>query len=40
MQIFVKTLTGKTLTIDVSNDDELEIIKDKIRGKENIPNDQ
>jgi ubiquitin len=36
MQIFVKTLTGKTITLDVTPDDSIDAVKAKIQEVEGI----
>jgi ubiquitin-large subunit ribosomal protein L40e len=36
MQIFVKTLTGKTITLDVEPSDSITAVKAKIQDKEGL----
>jgi ubiquitin-large subunit ribosomal protein L40e len=37
MQIFVKTLTGKTITLEVDTSDTIQTVKDQLAVKEGVP---
>ena len=40
MQVFVKTLSGKTISVECEPDESIESLKEKIMAKEGVPPDQ
>ena len=40
MQLFVKTLSGKTISVECEPDESIESLKEKIMAKEGVPPDQ
>jgi hypothetical protein len=40
MQVFVKTLSGKSISVEVEPDESIESLKAKIQAKEGVPADQ
>ena len=40
MQVFVKTLSGKTISVECEPDESIESLKEKILAKEGVPPDQ
>ena len=40
MQVFVKTLNGKTIALDVDAQDSVEAVKQQIQDREGVPADQ
>ena len=40
MQIFVKSLTGQCMTLDVDRNESIDVIKAKIQEKQGIPQEQ
>ena len=39
MQVFIINLVNKTITIEIKDNDSIEVLKEKIEDKEGIPKD-
>ena len=40
MQIFVKTLTGRTVSLIVEEEESIKVVKEKLKEKEGVPVDE
>lgn len=40
MQIFIKTLTGRTITLIVEEDESIRTVKEKLKEKDGVPIDE
>ena len=40
MQVFLRTLTGKNITMEVDANDSIQMVKQKIQDKEGVPSNE